>query len=114
METAAVHNPNSVNGPTSQTDVTGSRVLATVYQNTLTVPKFVNVTITDAAAESFRMNAISDANPAPALVVAAIQTSASVVTQFETLSFIVLPGNYYKVVRAIGASAVIDKWIEYS
>jgi hypothetical protein len=84
QSTAAVNN-----APTTQTVVTASRAAGTVYQNT--TGKVMWVMISSQSAGS----AITDSNPSPTKTVAYISVSNGAIDE-ETITFLVLPGNYYK------------------
>jgi len=80
------------------------------YQNTSQAALHVNVTITDTFGR--QMQAFSDGNAPPTTLVAHQTTGAN---QATTLSFIVLPGNYYMAGPSIeSVTAVIESWIEWS
>lgn len=89
-----------------------ARSLATIYQNTGASPIWVNA-ILDSTTTSIFLTAYSDAQPSPSTVVAetydAPYASATVI---RTLSFIVLPGYYYKI-TGVGSTTSIVKWVEW-
>lgn len=95
----------------AQSDVTGSRVVGTVYQNTTGYPILVT--------SSFTTNATSDAfyatigpTSTPTLQVASVHAFASCSgCENGVPSFIVPAGYYYKVTHVSGTPGVIQ-WIE--
>jgi hypothetical protein len=95
-------------GPTTQTVV--SRALATVYQNATGKPMYVSAQIGINATSSTVQAKTDGANP-PTTVVS--EFANSTVTNWTTLFFIVLPGNYYSVSFQAGSGSVIA-WIEWS
>lgn len=107
-----VNNPSvsSYPGITTQTDVTASRVLGTVYQNTLTIPLFCSISVTIVAITG-ACTAFCDANAAPSLAVARVTNSSAANADSAELSFWVLPGYYYKI---SGAGTTFQPWIECS
>ncbi len=96
-------------GFTTQSVVTGSRVLNIVYQNTSGKPMLVTATVSITNAT---LNAVVDAASSPSTVVAS-PANASGTTQYVTVSFVVLPGYYYKVFQS-GGSATIGYWVEWT
>lgn len=78
--------------PTTQRVVTGSRVPNAVYQNTTGKALYVTITTSFTGSNGF---AYTDANPAPSTVVAA-SSNSNAAPDTQALTFIVLPGNYYK------------------
>lgn len=94
--------------PTTQSDVTASRALGTVYQNTGTSPLFVSVSVTEATGR--RMEAECDGSNPPTTLVAVHGFSAN---SQANLLFIVIPGNYYRVSATAGTPTIIS-WIEWS
>ncbi len=91
---------------TTQTNVTASRVLGTVYQNTTTKPIFVSVACTNAAAAN--IYGYSDTTATPTLMVSASSVAAS---GYGGVGFWVLPNSYYKVVST---GSTLSTWIEWS
>jgi hypothetical protein len=88
QSTAAVNNAVSV-----QNVVTGSRAANIVYQNTTGKPMFVTIST---AFSGSSMQVFCDANPSPSTVVCQASISSGA-PDTSTLTFIVLPGYYYKV-----------------
>jgi len=116
-----LNNPATA-GPTHQTDVTASRALDTVYQNTTGVPLYVAVTVhcqTGNAMETARVIMQTDsANPPTvAILYMGIAQSIALNPQNNHAGFIVvLPGNYYKAqsdLIGVGASVTLFRWIEW-
>lgn len=94
---------------TASGDLSGSKALGTVYQNTTLGVKIVSVICTGVSALSL-VQAVSDQNAAPTNIVCQkVQSSTGVgaVTAF----FLVPSGHYYKVTAASGS---LSKWNEYS
>jgi hypothetical protein len=104
----------SSSGVTTQTDQTSSRALTTVYQNTGTNPMHVNV-VGYCSSSSDTIAAYTDSSSTPTLLVAKEESFTSDYgrNNYVTLSFIVLPNNYYKVIRT-GSNMTINKWIEWN
>ena len=88
--------------PTTQSSVTGSRALGTVYHNTGITALFASVTI---SSTTNPIVAYTDSNATPITAVAT-QPSPS-----GTVFFIVLPGNYYSVSSSGGT---LGAWIEWN
>ncbi len=104
IQKTAATNPNAytVQSPPAPYAETSSRVYGAVYQNTGTKPRQVQVvTILSARGTTQSTTAVCDGNPAPTQVVGKqlIGSSSTDVTASlqATITFIVLPGNYYKV-----------------
>ena len=101
-------------GPTTQTDVTASRALDTVYQNTTGKPMWVIVRVSEAASYAdIHVQTYTDASNPPVLMEDEIYTNtafnpAPIIT--ATIRLIVLPNNYYKVVNV--ANCALTGWIE--
>ena len=90
------------------------RVKNNTYQNTTSKPKFVCVTLSQAAtAGTATSTAYCDANATPTTVVGAFVTSSSssdvTVGARIPVFFIALPGYYYK----ITGSGTVQSWIEW-
>jgi hypothetical protein len=101
-------------GPSTQANVTASRALATVYQNTGKTPLWVNAVVFGGGTGIVTM-AASDSSATPTTEVAQTQDIfATSNTVYRTLSFIVLPGNYYKVTVSGSGSSGVGKWIEWA
>ena len=98
---------------TTQASVTGSRTQGVVYQNTGTRPMFVAVymLVTNGGTGW----AESDANANPSTIVGGtqceVQPTAGAVCG-STLTFIVLPGSYYKIVQG-SPTIAIQNWTEW-
>ena len=105
--------PNLV---TTQNDVTGSRVLNTVYQNTGTRTMWVAVACVLARVLGIQSTAQArtDSSATPTTVVGTVTTSTGLTLdglQNAPMTFLVLPGNYYTVVTT--GTANIGSWIEW-
>jgi len=106
----------------SQNVVTGSRAInGTVYHNTGSLPIFATVTLylanNGGAGGSISGAAYCDSSSSPSTDVAYIQmTCATGLTFYQTLSFIVLPGYYYKIDYSTsgGSNVVLVQWVEWS
>lgn len=97
----------------TQSDVTASRAIATVYHNTTGNPIMVSFTGHISAGTREYFHAVCDANANPATNVA-IQSINGVATETEYghVSFIVPPNYYYAILMQ--TNLVMDAWIEYS
>jgi hypothetical protein len=93
-------------GATFQFDQTSSRTFGTVYHNTTGRPMFINVTVTCGSGTG--ANAYTDAATSPTQFVGAV-ANTNTTPENLTLSFFVLPGNYYKVT----GSGTQNGWIEW-
>lgn len=96
-------------GPTTQTDVTSTRLAGIVYQNTGASPRYVTVSIL-ADPNAFTITALTDSNPAP---LASVLNTTCTLDQFVTVFFIVLAGNFYTLVPSDLLSANIVNWVEW-
>jgi hypothetical protein len=94
-------------GPTTQTDVSGSRSFGVPYHNTLTTPLYVNISLL-CGAGSVALS--TDASSTPTTFVSA-STNGTVVSNYQFVSGIVLPGNYYQAENA--CSGTTTYWIEW-
>jgi hypothetical protein len=103
------HGTPAVPYPTTQTDVTASRVIGTAYQNTSGKVMFVSVSISLAAATQL-ISAYTDSSNPPITLICEFDTIAG--GYHESLFFIVLPNNYYKVITT-GGAPVVGAWIEW-
>lgn len=106
QKTAAVNNAPSV-----QNVVTGSRALNTVFQNTGTKPMYVAVSVQGSSPTV--SVAYTDATPTPTAQVGQAGDGAGNVPPVFILGsmfFIVLPGNYYRVV----SNQALTAWVEYT
>ena len=93
-------------GPTTQSDVTGSRALGTVYQNTTGNSMFISVVAHKATAVA--LAAFTDSSNPPTTQVA-VQTEFGV-SSLLSVFFVVLNNNYYTVTMSGGT---LDNWIEW-
>lgn len=101
----------SINNLSITAQSTGGHVLGTVYHNTTTKPKFVNVFVNIAVGGL--VSAYTDSSSSPGTVAVAESNYYGGGSEFKTLSFCVLPGNYYYVGVASG-SASLSGWMEWS
>lgn len=109
QSTAAVNSAVSI-----QTDVTSTRALDTVFHNSGTKPLFIAASIFNglgASGTTAYVQALSDANVTPVLVVAQAGDFQDV--NRYMLFFIVLPGNYYKI-QKFNINITLLTWIEWS
>ena len=96
-------------GVTSQ-DTPAGRAITGIYQNTSAKPLFVNVVVNcPSGAYAY---AQTDSSATPTTLVAAAGTVASDLGGSYTLSFIVLPGNYYTVIQYAGSPS-LSTWVEW-
>jgi hypothetical protein len=93
-------------GVTIQNVVTGSRAVNTVYQNTTGKPMFVDVI--SPLGQNGTMSAYTDSTSNPTTRVAAVANGSTVQTNL-TVSFWVLPGNYYNV-NSTGSNGGWTEW----
>jgi hypothetical protein len=101
---------------TTQSVVTGSRALGTTYQNTGTTPMMVTVTLQSTAgggANFGQANILTDAASPPTTVVATTFNGSIVATVHLTISFWVLPGNYYRI-NQVTTTVVLGSWVEWT
>lgn len=110
----AVSNPGKSGGgtyagPTHQNNVTGSRVLNTVYQNTTGLPMWVYVTGNGGSGAAISLEGLTDSSNPPTTDVGYVYGAVN--NSNAQISFLVLPGNYYKVLT--GLSSTLTVWIEY-
>ncbi len=99
---------NAAAGVTTQSDVTGSRSIGTVYHNTGSTAMMVTVAISGNGIGS-EVDALTDASTPPTTKVGAF---AGGVTLLNSISFWVLPGNYYEITQ-FSTGAVVESWIEW-
>lgn len=105
-----VNNPGSGGAAqfVTQSELSGSRSVGTVYQNTSSNPMWLAITIYLLA--SSWASILSDTTNAPAVVVGALITPAVVVLEAQ-LCVIVPAGSYYSLAQTGGSISVV-KWIE--
>jgi len=103
-----VSNPLGPSYFTNQNDVTGSRALGSEYQNTGSLPMLV--VVAGHGGVNQVATAVTDSGSPPTTVVAKAGSSNSGSIEYGTMSFIVLPGNYYKVTW----TGTLDSWLEYN
>ncbi len=104
---------NSVFG--SQNVVTGSRALGTVYQNTTGKTMMVTISAEVTGSTGTQgMIAYTDSTPSPSTIVAEGATTAnSSYGKFITITFMVLPNNYYSVNSGGVATISLAYWVEW-
>ncbi|MFA5073118.1 MAG: hypothetical protein WC539_04400 [Nitrospirota bacterium] len=95
-------------GPTTQNDVTGSRVIGTVYRNTTGKPMWVNVVAT--VPNPYYVQLRTDAVNPPTVVCAFFHNNTGGAA-IGTVGGWVLPGNYYTLYALGGGS--VNNWIEW-
>ena len=99
-----------INGPiftTQNTQTTLNRSFGTVYQNTTGKSLFVSVTV-NVGVQFETITCLTDSNSNPTTGVA----GCSIYSHGSAFSFMVLPGNYYKITKS--ATAAIVYWTEWS
>jgi hypothetical protein len=104
-------------GPTTQNNVTGSRVLSTVYRNTTGRALYLGVTLTQPnRSVAASITIYSDTNDPPTTIVAQASTGTDSVSAESPAFTIVLPGSYYMVTQEPNTSPPADivTWIEWS
>lgn len=97
----------NLSAPVSQT-VT-SNVIGTVYHNTLPSSRTVTVTL-QAGGAAVTGSILCDSASTPVTIIIPYNITAS---QYNTYTFTVPPGFFYKVVTATGTTSV-GAWVEYS
>jgi hypothetical protein len=96
----------------TQSVVTSSRVLGTVYQNTTGSMMLVTVMFwSNRANDSFTVKSDSNSSPSTTTVSATAGNNSSITSAFGT-TFAVLPGNYY--VISSSYALTIDSWTEWT
>ena len=97
----------------SQSVVTVNRVLGVTYQNTGPRPMFVNIQI-GSATGGFSIAAVSDSSSTPITPVCVQQSypTDGMLLYSTTLSFWVMPGNYYATHTYTG-TPLLQSWIEW-
>lgn len=96
----------------TQSVVTSSRVLGTVYQNTTGSMMLVTVMFwSNRANDSFTVKSDSNSSPSTTTVSATAGNDSSITSAFGT-TFAVLPGNYY--VISSSYALTIDSWTEWT
>jgi hypothetical protein len=101
-------------GITSQHDVSISRSLGSIYQNT--TGKLMMVTVVflkTSGGYTCGLTAVSDSAANPGLVVDADSLAQADTALYGALHFFVLPNNYYKVYINATQTPAISSWVEY-
>jgi len=97
----------------SITDVTGSRVLDTIYQNISGKVMFVTVMVTRASSTTCTLWAKCDANATPTTYVGQITFCDSVSGSTDATISCVVPNNfYYRIARNGSPQPTLNYWIE--
>ncbi len=96
-----------------QNNVTASRVLGTVYQNTSgrLLYVLVSLTTTGNAGDSAIGTAYTDTNAAPSTIVGRCCVDFDTDVDTNCIGFFVLPSSYYKVIE--GGDGALYKWFEW-
>jgi len=96
-----------------QSNVTASRVLGTVYQNTSGRPLYVLVTldVVGGAGNLYTAIAYTDTNTPPTTVVGKSSGCYDSEVDFSNIGFFVLPGSYYKVTEV--SQGELETWFEW-
>jgi hypothetical protein len=95
--------------PTTQTDVTASRSLGTVFQNTTGYPIWVSVTASQV--KGHLLQCLTDSANPPTTLVA--ENFSEPIYGVASVSFIVLPNNFYRVMYDVGGGT-LGLWLEWS
>lgn len=96
----------------TQNVVTGSRSLGTVFQNTGKNAMFLTVVINHGVGVGGADTAFSDSSNPPTTQVAIAAQNSGTFAYVNALTFIVLPGNFYKVTSG-GGGDTINSWVEW-
>ena len=105
---------SSGGGVSTQSVVTGSRAFGTVYHNTNATAMFVTVSgTTSAGGDAVLMTAITDSSSSPSTTVAQDQSTLSVTGGAVSLTFVVLPGNYYEATLSGNGTLAVSYWTEW-
>ena len=96
-------------GITTQSIVGGSRSLGTIYQNGAK-PQFVTATIQVPAGQA--IFGYTDSSSSPTQIVAGQTNASTSATDNMSVSFWVLPNNYFKVTCSSGGSVFV--WTEWT
>lgn len=115
VQTTAATNPNAVTNQGSppfsayvvDSPATPTRVLGTVYRNTLNKPRFVVVSVSTPSSTTCFAYVDTNASPVQAVASAGEDTVGRVTI---SLFFIVLPGYYYKVL----GGDILASWTEWT
>ena len=97
---------------TNQNTVTGSRALNTVFQNTLTRPLFVTVTVqlpSGGPGQSATLESDSNASPSTAVAYCA-SSEGGPGSAYLCMFAVILPGNYYRVSSSTGTLVIWTEW----
>jgi hypothetical protein len=92
-------------------NLTSFRTTGTVYQNTTGFPLYVAVDIFGSGVANVVVAGLSDSTASPATQVAGLITS-NTVGSHGCITFIVMPGNFYKV--TVSASSGLNTWVEWA
>jgi len=101
----------------AQSVVTGSRAFNTSYQNTSGKAMLVTVSgsVATGAGNNIFISASTDDNATPSTVVCSSRAFADAVGYgTATITFVVLAGNYYRVVYSSVGAAVVNRWTEWT
>ena len=98
-------------GPTTQTNLTGTRLTGTPYQNTGTTPIWVNYSFTQKTAASIAFTNSTNSFTDPANLVAICETPFATAI-WCPISFIVLPQWWYKITISTPPSQ--ELWVEWN
>ena len=105
---------NSGGGVSTQSVVTGSRAFGVVYHNTNTTAMFVTVSgTTSTGGDAVLMTAITDSSSSPSTTVAQDQSTLSITGGAASLTFVVLPGNYYEATLSGNGTLAVSYWTEW-
>jgi len=94
-----------------QSDVTSSRALNTVYQNTSGRPLLITVTLSFSATLYLRVK--TDVNVTPTAIVGYLSGDPSAGWFYLPITFVVLPSNYYWLDNWTGTAPDILTWFEW-
>ena len=109
----AINNPPAAGGGggiTTQSNVTATRALNTVYQNTSGKVMFITVAAYPSAASILLSLYTDTANP-PTTLANQFYAGTNITV---TVSGFVLPGSYYEVKSSIGPPTVLSTWMEWT
>jgi hypothetical protein len=96
-----------VTGPSTRNNVTASRVIGSVYQNTSSKSLYIGVTVSSTSTPA--LGCFTDSSNPPTTIVSTIPMGAS--GSWYSGFFVVIPGDYYKITVSSGT---IVNWTEWT
>jgi hypothetical protein len=94
-------------------NVTGSRVVNTIYHNTSGSPIVVVIAVATVASNASEIKILSDSSSTPTTQIVGVSATGSTFSIVVPLEFVVMAGDYYQMPTSAALSSILA-WTEYT